>query len=79
MQRRLFTGMDCLPGQLDLFDTDGFDPQVKRAAPLFEVPGFSSHESEPSCSPNHSATSSASPSQNTLFDMPPTRPPAAFS
>ena len=22
-QRRLFSGMDCLPGQLDLFRTDG--------------------------------------------------------
>jgi hypothetical protein len=25
-QRRLFSGMDCLPGQLDLFKTDG-EPQ----------------------------------------------------
>ena len=23
VQRRLFSGMDCLPGQLDLFATDG--------------------------------------------------------
>lgn len=29
-QRALFSGLDCLPGQLDLFETDGYD---ERASP----------------------------------------------
>ena len=28
-QRVLFSGLDCLPGQLDLFDTDGSDTDQK--------------------------------------------------
>ena len=27
-QQVLFAGLDCLPGQLDLFPTDGYEPEV---------------------------------------------------
>ena len=32
-QRVLFAGLDCLPGQLDLFATDGEDPEGEPCTP----------------------------------------------
>jgi len=32
-QRMLFSGLDCLPGQMDLFPTDGQDPEPEHTEP----------------------------------------------
>ena len=39
-QKRLFCGMDCLPGQLDLFETDGEGEGVTRYAYDLYHPGL---------------------------------------
>lgn len=38
-QRSLFSGLDCLPGQNDLFGTDGVEPAESEPAAIADEPG----------------------------------------
>jgi hypothetical protein len=37
-QKVLFSGLDCLPGQLDLFKTDGYDAETASQGDSHDTP-----------------------------------------